>query len=216
MSRIYDEVANFSNHGGKSSFIAGIDQSNTSYQALANLLTIAKENLYIHHDKNFNITFHPKIYIFGNNEIEKFFVGSSNLTAGGLFLNYEANLGVTLDSSNDSNFFRKEINTYWNELLEEENTKKADLPFLNHLLELGSLVDENKSKPLEKYIGKISNVPFNGKKKLKPLPTGSNKLITDAPSERESFAMSLSGFDVSEKSQDPIILIPLTALKIIT
>ena len=54
VTRIYDELVYFSNKGGKTSFIAGIDQNNTSYQALANLKTFTKDNLFIHHDKNFD------------------------------------------------------------------------------------------------------------------------------------------------------------------
>src|SRR5437868_13122466 len=59
ISRIYNDLRTFSNNGGRTSVIAGIDQLNTSYQALVNLKTFAKDNLFIHHDKNFDITFHP-------------------------------------------------------------------------------------------------------------------------------------------------------------
>lgn len=66
ISRIHNELADFVGNGGKASIIAGIDQGNTSYQALVNLKAFAKDNLFIHHDRNFDITFHPKIYLFGN------------------------------------------------------------------------------------------------------------------------------------------------------
>lgn len=214
ISRIYNELSDFANNGGKISVIAGIDQSNTSYQALVNLKTFAKENLFIHHDKNFDITFHPKVYLFGNKDIEKIIIGSSNLTAGGFFLNYEANIGVTLDSSKNSKDFQKQVSDYWDNLLQDENTKKCELTLLEKLLESGSVIDERKQKPFKDIIEKISNdLPFKTKKKLKTLPPIVAASAVTVPPVKAKFAMTLSGFDVSEKSQDPFILIPVTALK---
>jgi HKD family nuclease len=214
ISRIYNELSDFSNKGGKTSVIAGIDQSNTSYQALVNLKTFAKDNLFIHHDKNFDITFHPKMYLFGNREIEKVIVGSSNFTAGGFFLNYEANIDVTLDNSKNAKDFQKQVSDYWDNLLKDENTKKCELPLLEKLLEGGSVVDERKQKPFKEIIEKIStDLPFKTKKKIKTLPPVAAASAVRVPLLKQKFAMTLSGFDVSAKSQDPVILIPITALK---
>lgn len=214
ISRVYNELSDFANNGGKISVIAGIDQSNTSYQALVNLKTFAKENLFVHHDKNFDITFHPKVYLFGNREIEKVIVGSSNFTAGGFFLNYEANIGVTLDSSKNAKDFQKQVSDYWDNLLEDENTKKCELTLLEKLLESGSVVDECKQNPFKDIIEKISNdLPFKSKKKIKPIPPVATASAVIVPSLKEKFAMTLSNFDVSARSQDPVILIPVTALK---
>ncbi|WP_424947506.1 phospholipase D-like domain-containing protein [Candidatus Spongiihabitans sp.] len=212
ISRIYNELAEFSNNGGTTSVIAGIDQGNTSYQALINLKTFAKDNLFIHHDRNLAITFHPKIYMFGNKEIEKIIVGSSNFTAGGLFLNYEANIGVTIDDSKNALNFQKQVIRYWDELLKEENTKKCESNLLEMLLARGSIVDERKQKPFQKIIEEISDLPFKKREKLRFLPPVAGASVI-APSLKEKFAMTLSGFDVSAKSQDPVILIPLAALK---
>lgn len=213
ITRIYNDLAYFANHGGKTSVVAGIDQTGTSYQALANLKTFAKDNLYIHHDRNFDITFHPKVYLFGNKEIEKAIIGSSNFTAGGFYNNYEASIGVTLDSSKSGKDFQKQVSDYWDNLLKDENTKPCDLSFLDKLLEHGSVVDERKQKLFKDIIEKISDLPFKTKKKVKALPPISTQAITNIPQLTERFAMTLSGFDVSSASQDPIILIPLAALK---
>lgn len=214
VSRIYNELSSFVNDGGVISVIAGIDQCNTSYQALANLTSIAKNNLFLHHDKNFDITFHPKVYLFGNKMIEKVIIGSSNFTAGGFFLNYEANIGVTLDSSKNAKDFRKQVAEYWDNLLSDENTKPCDITLLNKLLEGGSVIDENKQKPFKDIIEKISNdLPFKTKKKIKPLPPATDTKSIYIPDLKTKFAMTLSGFDVSPKSQDPVQLIPIAALK---
>jgi len=214
ISRIYNELSDFANKGGKTSVIAGIDQSNTSYQALVNLKTFAKENLFIHHDKNFDITFHPKVYLFGNETIEKVIVGSSNFTAGGFFLNYEANIGVTLDGSKNSIAFQKQVSAYWENLLSDQNTIKCELTLLEKLLQSGSVVDEQKHKPFKDVIEKISNdLPFKKRKILKSLPPISPKSKVTVPLVKSKFAMTLSAFDVSAKSQDPVILIPIKAVR---
>ena len=214
ISRIYNELLEFANNGGKTSVIAGIDQCNTSYQALVNLKTFAKDRLFIHHDKNIDITFHPKVYLFGNREIEKIIIGSSNFTAGGFFLNYEANIGVTLDRSKNAKNFQKQVADYWETLLNDENTKPCELTLLDRLLEGGSVIDENKQKPFKEIIEKISNdLPFKAKKKVKQLPPAIAAASVPVPAIKTKFAMKLSGFDVSPKSQDPVILIPIAALK---
>ncbi len=215
VSRIYDDLANFSNNGGRTSIIAGIDQCTTSYQSLVNLLTFTQDELFIHHDKNFNITFHPKVYIFSNDNIEKIIIGSSNLTAGGLYLNYEANVGITLDQSEKGNELRAEISTYWENLINDENTKKADLPFLDMLLEYGSLADETRQRQFESIIERISNSPFKSKRNVNPIPPGNTQISTTVPTQKDSFAMTLSGFDVSPRSSDPVILIPIVALRML-
>jgi HKD family nuclease len=215
IKRIYNELNTFTQNGGKTSLIAGIDQCNTSYQALINIKTFVNENLFIHHDKNFDVTFHPKIYMFGNNEnIEKVIIGSSNFTAGGFVLNYEANVGVTLDCSNNAQNFRKQVFSYWTNLLKDQNTKKCESTLLDFLLEKEMIADECKQEPFRKIITKIiDDSPFKNQK-IKRLSKIDITQNTRLPRLKQIvFAMTLSNFDVSQRSLDPVILIPIKALK---
>ena len=109
IGRLNNDLVNFSDSGGQTEAIVGIDQRITSYQALVNLSSITKGNLLIYHDKGM-ITFHPKLYLFGNDNVEKVIIGSSNLTAGGLYTNFEANVDITLNESDTSNKFKKKDN----------------------------------------------------------------------------------------------------------
>ena len=147
-------------------------------------------------------------------KIDKAIVGSSNLTAGGLFLNYEANVSVTLDNSEKSEDFRKQVEGYWEGLLNDVNTQKCDSVFLNKLLENSAVADETNHKPFKNYIEEISDLPFKARKSVKiPSPTDVRVVTTIPIKFRLNFVMTLSSFDVSDRSQDPIILIPIAALK---
>jgi len=211
VGRLFNDLRSFSNHGGKVEAIVGIDQKITSYQSLLNLKVLTNDSLYIHHDIG-PTNFHPKIYLFGNTEIDKVIVGSSNLTAGGLYMNFEANISVNLDSSKNSVEFRNQVKNYWTNLSSDKNTVNADTELIVKLFDAGKLYDENNNESFKTIIGDVSGLPFS-KRKLLQIPSLSNKIITTSLSSINSFAMTLSNFDVSSKSQDPVILIPITALR---
>lgn len=70
--------------------VVGIDD-NTSVQGLQHLLPLC-DAVWVYHNRSPTSTFHPKLYIFEKPLIRgSFIVGSSNLTAGGLYTNYEVN-----------------------------------------------------------------------------------------------------------------------------
>lgn len=86
--RLLPYMHKFKKRDGKLRCIVGIDQRNTSYDALRTLNSIMDE-LYVFHSESFSQTFHVKCYwLSGENDIW-YAIGSNNLTAGGLFSNYE-------------------------------------------------------------------------------------------------------------------------------
>lgn len=86
--RLLPYMQEFKKRNGKLRCIVGIDQKNTTYDALSKLNSIMDE-LYVFHSESFSQTFHSKCYwLTGENDIW-YAIGSNNLTAGGLFSNYE-------------------------------------------------------------------------------------------------------------------------------
>ena len=85
---LYDPILAFQAAGGTVHATIGIDQKNTSYEALRAVLGFA-EDLYIFHNRSLSSTFHPKVYILSGEKHGKVYVGSNNLTNGGLYSNYE-------------------------------------------------------------------------------------------------------------------------------
>lgn len=97
VSRIQDAMQTFVENGGNIEGVVGVDSKGTSVEGLTLLLELTN-NLYIYHDEDGNHSFHPKIYIFEKAEVgAKIWIGSSNLTAGGLFTNYEIDVEFDFD-----------------------------------------------------------------------------------------------------------------------
>ena len=73
----------------------GIDIENTSKEGLEDLLSLERygtAEVFVYHNEESGVTFHPKVYLFRKGDVAKLIVGSNNLTEGGLFANTEAAL----------------------------------------------------------------------------------------------------------------------------
>lgn len=86
-------------NSGSVEIIAGLDFKTTDPQSMHYLIQLQKTTpnlkFYCYGDKDVNknnIVFHPKIYLFQSKRETTGIVGSTNLTAGGLMTNFEANV----------------------------------------------------------------------------------------------------------------------------
>ena len=106
---IFDAKSN----GMKIRVILGIDQKGTSKEALDAVLEWGVE-AYVYHTDARNI-FHPKVYLFENEDIFTLIVGSSNLTVPGLVQNVECSL---LIKDIKSNPVHQAFYHYWKSILD--------------------------------------------------------------------------------------------------
>ncbi|KAF2518254.1 hypothetical protein E0W68_09525 [Flavobacterium salilacus subsp. salilacus] len=79
--------------------IIGIDQQGTPKEALEEVYNIGI-NSYIFYQSE-KVIFHPKIYLFEGSDKTSLIVGSSNLTAAGLFKNVESSLLVEFENDDE-------------------------------------------------------------------------------------------------------------------
>ena len=99
MAYLSDRLANFLRHGGQLSVVVGIDIQNTTregLQALLDLEQYGRCETFVYHNEAGSI-FHPKLYLFRNEEEARLIVGSNNITQSGLYVNVEAGLQVDTD-----------------------------------------------------------------------------------------------------------------------
>lgn len=79
--------------------ITGVDQKGTSKEALQALMQL-KINSYVFFVLPPSPIFHPKIYLFEGEDNSELIIGSSNLTANGLFTNVEVSILISIDNQN--------------------------------------------------------------------------------------------------------------------
>jgi len=99
--------------------IVGLNEKQTTVEALIRLLQ--KTDLLFAFFKHPRQTFHPKIYWFDVNKQQTttVIVGSSNLTLGGLFTNFETSIITEIDMHNPqtgNHEFLNDLNDVWQEL----------------------------------------------------------------------------------------------------
>lgn len=96
MTHLTDSLETFLSHGGRLSVIVGIDLQNTTREGLEALLALEQfgaAETFVYHNESGSV-FHPKMYLFRNEEEARLIVGSNNLTQAGLYVNVEAGLQV--------------------------------------------------------------------------------------------------------------------------
>lgn len=110
ISRLKEDLLYFKSKEGVVKSVVGIDQGGSSKEGLTLINELSNE-AYIFHSDNKGMTFHPKMYILFGNEKAIIFLGSSNLTKGGLFSNYELNYKIELNLEDKENemFFKSNI-----------------------------------------------------------------------------------------------------------
>lgn len=94
--RIEESVREFLAKGGCMHATVGLDFGSTTYEGLSSLLDLedggAHITTHLFCDENPACTFHPKVFLFGNAEHARLFVGSNNMTGAGLATNVETAL----------------------------------------------------------------------------------------------------------------------------
>lgn len=122
----------------KLNLIVGIDQEGTSKKALKEIDDLGI-NSYIFYQKESPI-FHPKIYLFEGENDTTLIVGSSNLTARGLFGNIESSLMVEFKNDNlDGIKLLKDLKDYYKTLFDftDQNLFKISSEIINQFVSEG-------------------------------------------------------------------------------
>jgi HKD family nuclease len=135
---VREALAAFSGRA-KVTLSVGIDSGGTSVEGLSDLLSAleGRGDLWVFHNVS-RSSFHPKIYLFKNERHADFVIGSGNLTEGGLFTNYEANVRVQLDLRSIKDI---ELLSHLEETLDYWSSKKEGLCYRLDAPLLGDLVE---------------------------------------------------------------------------
>jgi len=134
LGRIEAELQAFRHRGGASSIILGIDEGGATEQGLRLAMELF-DSTYVFRDRN-RRTFHPKLYVAKGDGVAEVLTGSNNLTAGGVYFNYETADHFQLDLTDEEDAdYLLQVEAYVGALLsEEELCLELDEDLLQHLL----------------------------------------------------------------------------------
>jgi len=103
LSRVEDDLEVISARPGRARMIVGIDEGGATRQGLT-LARALFDTVHVFHDRA-GRTFHPKVYLGWGDTTALLLVGSHNLTAGGVYFNYEIGLVCELALPGDAPLF---------------------------------------------------------------------------------------------------------------
>ena len=145
LRRLADEIRAFRARGGRVSIITGIDENGATRQGLELARELADE-VFVFHEPGAG-TFHPKVYVAEGRRRASAFIGSANLTLGGLSDNTECSIEVDFE-------LPKEISDLnpllaWIEELRRETEVCLELTdeLLALLIASGTARDEDRRRP---------------------------------------------------------------------
>lgn len=140
--RIAPYLEKFRKNGGTIRCVVGIDQQNTTYDALSQLLKLSDE-VFVFHSESISQTFHIKCYWMSGNNKCWYAIGSNNLTAGGLFSNYELSTSVALSGKEaaETNITLEGIYSTYTDS-ESVCSHRLDTVFLEKLISDGYIIKE--------------------------------------------------------------------------
>lgn len=123
--------------------IVGIDNRITSVEALDELIRLGFSCKVLHNSSSF--IFHPKLYLFENENEYCLIIGSGNLTTGGLVYNDECFVRMTGDKA-DSIYLQVEglFEQLWHS--DDENIKQVDEYLINELYSAKLIVSESEAQ----------------------------------------------------------------------
>lgn len=135
-------------HLNEITIITGVDQKGTSKEALEALIEL-DINAYVFYQPSITI-FHPKIYLFEGNTKSVLIIGSSNLTAQGLFSNIEASLLIRIDNGKDYEII-PQLKEYYKGLfdLTEPNLRELNKKLIIELVKANVVPTEEERKAVQ-------------------------------------------------------------------
>jgi HKD family nuclease len=101
IQRIAPNILEAKARGVNIHIVVGFDVQSTSAEALKRINSLGVNSILVHNARGGH-TFHPKIYLFeATGKRAEVFIGSNNLTDGGLYTNYEASTRTVFEFSSD-------------------------------------------------------------------------------------------------------------------
>lgn len=205
-----DSLEKFVEAGGDVEAVVGVDSRGTSKIALRWLLDLLGfEKLHVYHNPG-DGTFHPKIFIFKEANTAHVFIGSSNLTGGGLSRNFEINVEIELTYENAvERSYIHAFDKIFKKTKKCPSCLRLDAKTLEKIDDTGALRRGSTKKVETIFTEEVRTALSDIFRETKH--SGSKPRVRRTKRKKRSFIMSLVRNDVSGRRGDPYFLIPILA-----
>lgn len=174
--RVRDSAARFLGDGRAIHATVGLDFSSTSYEGLSVLLELEAGGgdiaTHVFFDENRACTFHPKVFLFSNDEEARLIVGSNNMTGAGLETNIEAALALTATPTDYTIQAARQALAAWRNETAEPRARRLTRAFLEELREAGYVRTEDQIRDArQRQAGERSSAraPLFGRSHSRPV-----------------------------------------------
>lgn len=136
VNKVFDQMREFLSQGGCIRMTVGLDFGSTTYEGLGRLLELeqgADMTSHVFFDENPACTFHPKVFLFSNDEEARLLVGSNNMTGAGLETNIEAALCFSGDVRDDAIQGARRALAAWRDERSDSRARRLTREFLEQL-----------------------------------------------------------------------------------
>jgi HKD family nuclease len=170
IQRITPNILDAKSRGANINIVVGFDVKSTSAEALKKIDSLGVNSILVHNARAGH-TFHPKIYLFESVDKAEVFVGSNNLTDGGLYTNYEASTRTVFEFPKDNEEYAQFFSSLEIYLKPTGNTAQSlSKELIDTLVARGEV-------PSEKEIRKVQGKLLKSKKRRIPQsPFGVEKI----------------------------------------
>lgn len=189
LHRLREALADFNAREGTSSrLVTGLDEGGGTKEGLESALELFDE-CFLLYDASSG-TFHPKIYVVSGPDRTKLIVGSNNLTAGGLYFNYEAAQVTELDAVGDADLIER-VKRYIDRLISDDTSRRLTAELIKELADdensvLGTEARGSEEAPSDRR-------PTTGYRKLRDLFGRSRHAKKKDPKARRAVARPTGG-----------------------
>lgn len=132
LDRLRPALEAFRARGGRARIILGIDEGGATVEGLLAALSDFDESFVLFDSASG--TFHPKVYLLTGDEYAHVVVGSNNLTAGGLYANYEAAVSLRLNLAVEADAaLNGEVLGFMDRLLDDDTIRPLSVELIERL-----------------------------------------------------------------------------------
>lgn len=151
LSRLSAYIQAFRARGGYTEIILGVDEGGASVEGLTEA-TVIFDAATVLYDSSSG-TFHPKLWMFSGEAHAAAIVGSNNLTAGGLYLNYEAALMVEFDMGQSADVaVHDELAAYIERLRSDDTSRPLTLDLIDELRDSVEITIKDESRRAQRAV----------------------------------------------------------------